>query len=252
MKDKPKNDWRNWLADMLGLNPTNRETLQEMLQSKGADFVSVSEMKMIQNVFNMREWRIRDVMVPFGEVDFVRAEATYRDAVALVCETQHSRYPVLDESGENFCGILLAKDLLKYVDKPQAFSVTNVMREAVFETDAKPLDKMLDDFRAKRIHMVVVNDEHAQTAGIITIEDVLERIVGEIEDESDKQEDMPVADMTDGRKRIRGSLSVEEFTRCSTPTCRWARTIWQAGWRRNSVIFRSRARSTPRTASILR
>ena len=211
MTNKTKNDWRDWLADRLGLKPDDREALMEMLRKLEGTFVSKSEMSMIEGVLKMREWRIRDVMIPFSDVISVKVTDNYQQIVALVREWQHSRYPVVGEDGETVLGICLAKDLLGYTDKPEEFATTNVMRKAIFEPDSKLLDRLLEDFRASRSHMVIVNDEHAHAVGIVTIEDVLERIVGDIEDESDQVEDRDAITMPDGAVSIKGILSVDEF-----------------------------------------
>lgn len=215
MKDKEKsdtkNDWRNWLADLLGLKPEDRDALLNMLGTLRGNFVTTSEKKMISGVLRMRDLRIRDVMEPHGNVSFIPIGATYRQAVEVARATHHSRYPVLDENGEQVCGILLAKDLLDYVDKPQEFSVAGVLRETMYAPDTKPLDRLLNDFLKSRSHMVIVRDEHTRVAGIITIEDVLEKIVGEIEDETDDSEDRPIITMDNGEMNVKATLSVAEF-----------------------------------------
>lgn len=211
MTSKAKHDWRDWLADRLGLKPDDRKALMKVLKRLGGGFVSKNEMSMIEGVLKMREWRIRDVMIPFSEVISVKVTDNYRQIVSLVCEWQHSRYPVVGEDGETVLGIFLAKDLLGYTDKPEAFATTSVMRTANFKPDSKLLDGLLEDFRTSRSHMVIVNDEHNHAVGIVTIEDVLERIVGDIEDESDQMEDRDTVTMAGGAMSIKGILSVDEF-----------------------------------------
>lgn len=206
-------DWRGWLADLLGVHPEDRNALTEMLRDlagKGS-FVTPQEMKMIEGVLRMRELKIRDVMIPKTDMVSMKISDDYQQAVERVREWQHSRYPVVDgDNREKVLGILLAKDLLGYTDRPGQFKMNEVMREAVFEPDSKPLDHLLEDFRSQRSHMVIVRDEYAEVAGIITIEDLLERIVGEIEDESDEKEDREIYRAEDG-DHVKGSVSVEEF-----------------------------------------
>ena len=211
MTGKPKHDWRDWLADRLGLKPDDREALMRMLRRLGGGFISKNEMSMIEGVLKMREWRIRDVMIPLSDVISVKSTDNYQQIVSLVREWQHSRYPVVGEDGETVLGIFLAKDLLGYTDKPDTFSTSAVLRKTAFEPDSKLLDILLEDFRTSRTHMVIVNDEHGHVVGIVTIEDVLERIVGDIEDESDQVEDRDTVPMADGAVSIKGILSVDEF-----------------------------------------
>lgn len=212
-QQKLKTDWRGWFAGLLGLDPEDRAALLQLLQKikREGSFVSREEMQMIEGVLGMREWKIRDVMIPLSEVIAMKITDTYQQAVNTVREWQHSRYPVVDSGGDIVLGFLLAKDLLGYTDKPESFSMKAVMREALFEPDSKPLDNLLEDFRTNRSHMVIVRDEYTQTVGIVTIEDLLERIVGEIEDESDEDDDRDKVLLSDGTGNIKGTLSIEEF-----------------------------------------
>ena len=210
---KKRKDWRYWLADLLGINPDDRGeliTLMRRLQ-KERRFVTHREMGMIEGVLRMREWKIRDVMIPLGDVARVGIGDDYAAALATVREWQHSRYPVFDNNGEKALGILLAKDLLGFVDRPAQFKMSEVMRSAVFEPESKSLDLLLEDFRSSRSHMVVTIDEYSQPSGVVTIEDLLERIVGEIEDESDEKEDRPYSQLSGGRYLVKGTMSIEEF-----------------------------------------
>ena len=206
-------DWRNWLADLLGIHPDNRDELLGLLHNlqKDRQLFPPNEMLMIEGVLMMRKWKIRDVMIPLADVIGVSEGEDYAKVVATVRECQHSRYPVFSKDGERVKGILLAKDLLSYTTAPNQFKVSKVMRPPVFEPTSKTLDVLLEDFRAHRSHMIVAVDEHALPAGIMTIEDLLERIVGEIEDESDEMEDKPSVELEDGNFLVKGTLSVEEF-----------------------------------------
>lgn len=208
-----KNDWRDWIADMLGVRPDDRGELLDLLNrlEREDNILNKREISMIEGVLHMRERKIRDVMLRRNDIVGMRIDDDYAKAVQRVREWQHSRYPVFDKNDETVLGILLAKDLLGFTDCPESFVMKNAMRKPVFEPLTKPLNVLLDDFRLQRSHMVVVVDEHAQTAGIVTIEDLLERIVGEIQDESDDEEDMPATPLGDGRHRVRGTMSIEEF-----------------------------------------
>lgn len=205
-------NWRNWLLNLLGAAPEDKQgvlrLLRELQQSGG--HIGERAMEMIEGVFSMSEWKIRDVMIPKNDIVGLSVKDDYHAAVALVCAKEHSRYPVFAEDGEHICGILMAKDLLRYVGAPGDFVMEKVMRPPIFEPLDKNLDVMLDGFRRHRTHMVVVADEYELPAGIITIEDALERIVGEIEDEYDDEEDKQHL-AKEGGNIIKGSMSVESF-----------------------------------------
>ena len=205
-------DWREWLAELLGAHPDDRKELLDFLERlrRKPNFLNPSEMRMIRGVLRMRELKIRDIMLPKNDIVGLRVSTPYAEAAKAVCEWQHSRYPVFDETGERARGILLAKDLLQYVDRPESFVITKVMREPVFESIYKQLDTLLEDFRKQRSHMVIALDEHEQTAGIVTIEDLLEQIVGDIQDESDDEDDLTRKE-EDGGYLIKGALTLEEF-----------------------------------------
>lgn len=202
------------LMNLIGALPKDRSKLVSHIRDikkKGGFHASERAIEMIDGVLSMSEWEIRDVMIPKNDIVGLSVSDSYETAVALVRDKQHSRYPVFAENGEQVSGILLAKDLLAYAGDPKKFQITKVMRKAIFQPSSKQLDAMLDDFRRVRTHMVVVLDEFDLPVGIVTIEDVLERIVGEIEDESDDEEDQMKTNAPDGGDVIKGSMSVEEF-----------------------------------------
>lgn len=184
----PKNDWRDWLANLLGLTPEDRDALVQLLKKiKRKGGVSPDEMAMIEGVLGMRALKVRDVMLPMSEVVCMKITDDYQQAVDRVNEWEHSRYPVVDVEGGSVLGILLAKELLKFVNTPGDFRMRPAMRDAVEVPDGQSLGALLDDFKDKHDHMVIVRDEYTQLAGVVTIEDVLEKIVGDIADETDDE-----------------------------------------------------------------
>ena len=210
MKEK---NWRQWLISFLGVAPEDKhELLQHLheIQTQGGYF-NKRTMEMIEGVLSISDWQIRDVMIPKNDIVSMSVDDGYESAVRVVCDNQHSRYPVFLADGEHISGILMAKDLLRFIGDPDKFCMKDVMRKAIFQPLAKNLESLLDDFRHYRTHMVVVVDEHELPVGIVTIEDVIERIVGEIEDEYDDEEDQNKINAADGSVLIKGSLSVEEF-----------------------------------------
>ena len=205
--------WREELAARLTPTTADKRELMERLRRMRPTGGHWSDrtLEMIEGVLSMSEWKIRDVMIPKNDIVGLSANDDYRRAVALACDSGHSRYPIFDGDGDRVCGVLLAKDLLKFAAEPETFRMRRVMRPPVFEPESKNLQSMLDDFRRRRAHMVIVVDEYQMPTGVVTIEDVLERIVGEIEDEYDDEEDKTRHAADDGGVIIKGSMSVEEF-----------------------------------------
>ncbi len=211
--ENKKNNWRRRLAELLGAPPEDTGELVERIGAlrRQSGLFSERAMSMIEGVLRMGEWQVRDVMIPKNDIVGVGVGDDYRAAVGKVCEWQHSRYPVFASGGEQVLGMLLAKDLLKYAFAPESFSMRKVMREPAFAPLTERLDKLLEDFRASRSHLIVAVDEYGLPAGIVTIEDALEKIVGEIEDEFDDEEDRAAIKTADGGTVINGAMSVEEF-----------------------------------------
>ena len=206
--------WRHRLADLLRMQPEDRAGLVQWLTAlqKDHNVLTPREMSMMRGILLMSQWKIRDVMISRSDVVGINERDSYARLVATVREWQHSRYPIFDAGGENITGLLLAKDLLVYADHPDDFNISRVARPVMFQPESKSLDLLLDDFRVKRSHLVVALDEFSQPSGIVTIEDVLERIVGEIFDESDEQDDSDTSPLPDGLGHsVKGTLSVEEF-----------------------------------------
>ena len=191
----------------------NRDALIKYLRNlqKNSPYLSARVVEMMEGVLSMNKWQIRDVMVPKNDIVGLLIDDDYHAIVQKVCAAkQHSRYPVFDDNGERVCGVLHAKDLLRYVGTPDKFNIRAVMRPAWLQPQSKTLETMLDAFLRDRRHMVIVVDEYESPTGIVTIEDVLERIVGEIRDEFDSDEADAPHHKSD-ECMIRGALSVEEF-----------------------------------------
>jgi len=143
---------------------------------------------MIEGVMQVSEMQVRDIMVPRAQMDLINIDDTPDRFIPHVIATAHSRFPVIDRDRDDVIGILLAKDLLRYYAGEEEFNVRDMLRPAVFVPESKRLNVLLREFRANRNHMAIVVDEYGGVAGLVTIEDVLEQIVGEIEDEYDLDE----------------------------------------------------------------
>jgi len=192
--------------------PESREDLLEALQeAHSRDLLDADALSMIEGVLQVSELRARDLMVPRSQMDMVDVGEPIDSWIGHVIETAHSRFPVYDGNRDHVIGILLAKDLLRYYTEDD-FDLRSMLRPAVFIPESKPLNVLLRDFRANRNHMAIVVDEYGGVAGLITIEDVLEQIVGDIEDEYDFDEsaDNIVAEKGD-RFRVKALAEIEDF-----------------------------------------
>jgi magnesium and cobalt transporter len=172
--------------------PIDREWLiRHLKDAEAAAVLDAGTLSMIQGVLTMGERQVRDVMVQRSQMVVMRRDDDLAALVRVVVDSGHSRYPVIVEDRDEVVGILLAKDLLGYLEpgQDQPFTLRDVLRPAVFVPESKRLDVLLREFRQTRNHMAVVVDEYGGVAGLVTIEDVLEQIVGEIEDEYDFDED---------------------------------------------------------------
>jgi magnesium and cobalt transporter len=155
---------------------------------------------------------VRDIMIPRSQMDVVSIDDEPADFIPFVLETRHSRFPVIGENKDDIVGILLAKELLNYYADPEAFNLRDTLRPAVFVPESKRLNVLLRDFRANRNHIAIVVDEYGGVSGLVTIEDVLEQIVGDIEDEYDfdESEDNIIPE-ANGRYRVKAQTEIVDF-----------------------------------------
>jgi magnesium and cobalt transporter len=200
------------LSAFIFREPENREELLEALHdAHERNLMDADAMSMIEGVLQVSELRARDLMIPRPQMDVVDIAEPPSKWIPFVVETAHSRFPVIDGSRDSIIGILLAKDLLRYYTESD-FDVRASLRPAVFIPESKPLNVLLRDFRANRNHIAIVVDEYGGVAGLITIEDVLEQIVGDIEDEYDFDEsDDAIISEDDGRFRVKGLTEIDQF-----------------------------------------
>jgi len=177
------------LSTLLLREPEDREQLITLLRSAhDHNLLDADGLAMIEGVMQVSEMQARDIMVPRAQMDVIDVNEPPDRFIPLVIETAHSRFPVIGESKDDVIGILLAKDLLRYYAGEEEFNVREMLRPAVFIPESKPLNVLLKEFRKNRNHIAIVVDEYGGVAGLITIEDVLEQIVGDIEDEYDFDE----------------------------------------------------------------
>lgn len=181
----------------------------DMAQERGV--VADDERRMIQSVFELGDTVARAVMVPRTEMVWIEADKTVAQATSLAVRSGHSRIPAIGENVDDVLGVVYLKDLVPYADRGRRVRVREVMRTAVFIPDSKPLDELLDEMQRRHNHMALLVDEYGGTAGLVTIEDVLEEIVGEITDEYDTDETPPVEALGDDRYRVSARLPVSDL-----------------------------------------
>jgi magnesium and cobalt transporter len=184
------------------------ELIDTLADAEQRELIEPESRQMLEGVLRMAELSAGDAMVAAPRMDLLDIDAPYDELLGLVIDTGHSRFPVFEGSRDNIMGILLAKDLLKMQRAPE-LNLRALLRPPVFVPESKGLNELLRDFRSNRNHLAIVIDEFGNTAGLITIEDVLEEIVGEIEDEfDDKDGESGIYTLADGSQRIAGDATI--------------------------------------------
>jgi magnesium and cobalt transporter len=206
--------WRGRLTRTLAGGLTERAQLVELLrEATKRGLVDTDAMAMVEGALTMAELQARDLMVPRAEMVCIRRDDPLARILPAVIESGHSRFPVVDGDRDDVVGILLAKDLLRAAGAKAAarFDMREFLRPAVFVPEAKRLDVLLKEFRGNRNHMAIVVDEYGGVAGLITIEDVIEQIIGEIDDEFDVEDDQNIR--ADGERQfvVRGATRIADF-----------------------------------------
>jgi len=206
--------WFEKISQALTGEPRDRKELVEVLRdSEQRNLIDPDSLAMIEGVMQVSEMHVRDIMIPRSQMTVVEGELSPEEFLPTVLESKHSRFPVIGENRDEVIGILLAKDLLTYfASKDEArFDMRDVMRTPVFIPESKRLNVLLKEFRLKRNHMAIVVDEYGGVAGLVTIEDVLEQIVGEIEDEHDVDDDSFIMKYSDDHYSVKALTPIDEF-----------------------------------------
>ena len=200
------------LSHFLLREPEDREQLVELLHSAYENsLMDADSLAMIEGVLQVSEMQVRDIMIPRSQMDVIDITDPPETFIPHVIETAHSRFPVIEDNKNDVIGILLAKDLLRYY-AGEDFEVRDMLRPAVFIPEAKRLNILLKEFRSNRNHIAIVVDEYGGVAGMVTIEDVLEQIVGDIEDEYDYDEDEDnIIQSADGHYRVKALTEIADF-----------------------------------------
>ncbi len=212
-----KTEKKNLIQSFLGIfqtEPKNREDLVEVIRDSVENELIDSDTKeMIEGVMEISELRVRDIMIPRPQIISIDSKLPLEACVDIIIESAHSRFPVILDGGkDSIQGILLAKDLLKYLrSDAEEFNMEAILRPAVIVPESKRVDRMLKEFRSERFHMALVVDEFGAMSGLVTIEDILEQIVGDIEDEFDEEEVEPIRQLSRHTYAVSALTDIEKF-----------------------------------------
>ena len=219
MNEEQKPTLLERLSALIMREPEDREQLIELLRSAcERNLLDADALAMIEGVLQVFEMQARDIMVPRAQMDVIDISESPGQFIPMVIQTAHSRFPVIGENKDDVIGILLAKDLLRYYAGEEEFNVREMLRPAVFIPESKPLNVLLKEFRKNRNHIAIVVDEYGGVAGLVTIEDVLEQIVGDIEDEYDFDDvEDNIIETKGGVYRVKALTEIADFnTRFNT------------------------------------
>jgi magnesium and cobalt transporter len=200
-------------AQVTGEAQDREDLVEDVREAAERGVVDADSVEMIEGVLEVSDLHVRDIMVPRSQMIVLERDLTPEELVPVVVEAGHSRFPVIGEDRDQVVGILLAKDLLRYFAEggQQDFDIREVMRPAVFVPESKRLNVLLKEFRKNRHHMAVVVDEYGGVAGLVTIEDVIEQIVGDIADEYDVEEDQPIRREGERQYAVKALTRIDEF-----------------------------------------
>ncbi|MCY1344309.1 Magnesium and cobalt efflux protein CorC [compost metagenome] len=216
-EDRSSNGHRSWLEKLtqaFAHEPKSRQELLELLREAHQNKLLDSEaLSIVEGAIQVADLQVRDIMVPRSQMISIKATQTPKEFLPAIIDAAHSRYPVIGESLDEVMGILLAKDLLPLIlhDGDRPFNIKDLLRPATFVPESKRLNVLLREFRANHNHMAVVIDEYGGVAGLVTIEDVLEQIVGDIEDEHDVEEDSYIKPLPSGDFIVKALTPVDAF-----------------------------------------
>lgn len=214
-QDGRPNNWLERLGQIFQSEPKNKEELLNLLNdAQQRSLLDRDAMTMMEGVMEVSEMQVRDIMVPRAQMEIIERDASLGEFLPVIIESAHSRFPVIGENRDEVVGIILAKDMLPYVANSTTddFNMREVLRPAMIVPESKRLNVLLREFQTSHNHMAIVVDEYGGVAGLVTIEDVLEQIVGEIEDEHDVDDDEnAIQHAGKGRFTVRALTPIEDF-----------------------------------------
>ncbi len=205
--------WLDRIYNIFTGEPQNQKQLLDLLKNlQSHQLLGDDELNMIEGVLQVDDMQVRDIMIPRGQMVVLDHEDSFPEIIQKITDSGHSRFPVIDDDKDDVVGILLAKDLLQLsLDQGQEFEINEYIRSASFIPESKRLNVLLKDFRHNRSHMAMIVDEYGGVSGLITIEDVLEQIVGKIDDEHDEDEEIDIQPHGANRYSVRALTPLPEF-----------------------------------------
>jgi len=213
-----KKNWWSALRDIFNTQPSDRAQLVDVLrQAQSKNLFDVSALAMIEGVLQVSELQVRDIMIPRSQMVVIEEEHILQDMLPIIVQSAHSRFPVVGDSRDEVSGVLLAKDLLRFMSNQNTdeFNIKDLLRPAFIVPESKRLNILLNEFRNSRNHMAIIVDEYGGVSGLVTIEDVLEQIVGDISDEHDFEEDDYITySKEEGYALVKGLTPIEDFNEC--------------------------------------
>lgn len=215
--DQPKKSIFNWLGKIKPFagDPKSRNEIKHILrEAEGRKLVDSDALSIMEGAIQVADMQVREIMIPRTQMACVKADQKPKEFLPIIIESAHSRFPVLGENDDDVLGVLLAKDLLTLVlhENTDNFRLKEILRPVTFVPESKRLNVLLKEFRATRNHMAVVIDEYGGIAGLVTIEDVLEQIVGEIEDEHDfDEEEGNIKQLNDNTYMVKALTPIEDY-----------------------------------------
>ena len=210
---RSKKGFALWLSQLFHSEPKDKEELIEVIrEAEENELIDPDTLDMIEGVMDIAEQRIRDIMIPRSQIVTIKDNYSLDQCLDIISEHGHSRYPVISEDRDHIEGVLLAKDLLIFIRQGiDDFDLKTILRPTVIVPESKRVDHMLKEFRMQRYHMAIAIDEFGGVSGLVTIEDILELIVGDIEDEYDEVEDRDVRRLSPSVYTVRALTPVEDF-----------------------------------------
>ena len=215
---RSKKGFALWLSQLFHSEPKDKEELIEVIrEAEENELIDPDTLDMIEGVMDIAEQRIRDIMIPRSQIVTIKDNYSLDQCLDIISEHGHSRYPVISEDRDHIEGVLLAKDLLIFIRQGiDGFDLKKILRPTVIVPESKRVDHMLKEFRMQRYHMAIAIDEFGGVSGLVTIEDILELIVGDIEDEYDEVEDRDVRRLSPLVYTVRALTPVEDFNEIFT------------------------------------
>jgi len=209
----PRRSVLEWLSDLFSDEPTDRSGLMEILRDAAdRQLMDGEALNIIFGALQVSDMQARDIMIPRSQLVYLEDEQSPETLLEKIIESQHSRYPVIGDDLDDIKGILHAKDLLRLaLGRDREFDIKDWIRVATVIPESKRLNVLLQDFRSTRNHMAVVVDEYGHVSGVVTIEDVLEQIVGDIEDEHDVDDDSYVKQIDEKTFNVKATTTIEDF-----------------------------------------